>query len=59
MKTRQNKYSFALAHSEVRTKHYVYFRKQWWTQKFFMGGFIQWHMVVFCIWCALLVTSQF
>jgi len=25
MKTRQSKYSFALAHSEVRTKPYVYF----------------------------------
>jgi len=24
-----------------------------------MGGFIQWHMVVICIWCALIVTSQF
>jgi len=28
-------------------------------QKMFMGGFIQWHMVVICIWCALFVTSQF
>jgi len=25
----------------------------------FMGGFVQWHMVVICIWCALFVTSQF
>jgi len=25
----------------------------------FHGGFIQWHMVLICIWCALLVTSQF
>jgi len=25
MKTRQSKYSFALAHSEVRTKPYVHF----------------------------------
>jgi len=24
-----------------------------------MGGFIQWHMVVICIWCALFVMSQF
>jgi len=32
---------------------------QWRTQKIFMGGFIQWHMVVICIWCALFVTSQF
>jgi len=24
-----------------------------------MVGFIQWHMVVICIWCALFVTSQF
>jgi len=24
-----------------------------------MGGFIQWHMVVIYIWCALFVTSQF
>jgi len=23
------------------------------------GYFIQWHMVVICIWCALFVTSQF
>ena len=23
------------------------------------GGFIQWHMLVVCIWCALFVTSQF
>jgi len=32
---------------------------QWRTQKIFMGGFIQWHMVVICIWCALFVTSQY
>ena len=32
---------------------------QWRTQKIFMGGFIQWHMVVICIWCALFVMSQF
>jgi len=25
----------------------------------FHGGFIQWHMVVISIWCALFVTSQF
>ena len=25
----------------------------------FHGGFIQWHMVVICMWCALFVTSQF
>jgi len=24
-----------------------------------MGGFIQWHTVVICIWCALFLTSQF
>jgi len=24
-----------------------------------MGRFIQWNMVVFCIWCALFMTSQF
>jgi len=23
-----------------------------------MGCFIQWHMVVICIWCVLFVTSQ-
>jgi len=23
------------------------------------GGFIQWHMVVICLWCAVFVTSQF
>ena len=32
---------------------------QWRTQKIFVGGFIQWHMVVNCIWCALFVTPQF
>ena len=32
---------------------------QWCTQKIFMGGFTQQHMVVFSIWCALFVTSQF
>jgi len=26
--------------------------------KNFHGGFIQWHMVVISIWCALFVTSQ-
>jgi len=31
---------------------------QWRTQKLFMGGFIQRHRVVICIWCALFVTSQ-
>jgi len=25
----------------------------------FHGGFIQWHMVVNCNWCARFVTSQF
>jgi len=35
-------------------------RLQWRTQKIFMGGvFIQWHMVVICVCCALFVTSQF
>ena len=34
-------------------------RTQWRTQKIFMGGFIQWHMVVICIWCAFFVTSPF
>jgi len=40
----------------------LYFDKtQWRRQKIFMGGFIQWHVVVIsiCIWCALFVTSQF
>ena len=32
---------------------------QWRTQKIFMGCFIQWHMVVICIRCALFVMSQF
>jgi len=35
------------------------FTAQWRTQKIFMRGFIQWRMVVICIWCALFVTSQF
>jgi len=25
----------------------------------FMGGLVQGHMVVICIWCALFVTSEF
>jgi len=25
----------------------------------FHGGFIQWHIMVICIWCALFVTPQF
>ena len=33
--------------------------KQRRTQKIFMGGFIQWHMVVISIWYALFVMSQF
>jgi len=28
-------------------------------ENFHGGWFIQWHMVVICIWCALFVTSQF
>jgi len=24
-----------------------------------MGWFIQWYMVVICIWCVVFVTSQF
>jgi len=28
-------------------------------RKFSWGDFIQWHMVVICIWCALFVTSQY
>jgi len=28
-------------------------------ENFHGGGFIQWHMVVICIWYALFVTSQF
>jgi len=31
---------------------------QWRTQKIFMGGFIQWHMVDICIGCTLFVTSR-
>jgi len=37
--------------------HCMYISKQWRTQKTFMGSFIQWHVVVICIWCALFVTS--
>jgi len=33
--------------------------KQWRTQKIFMGGLVQGHMVVIYFWCALFVTSQF
>ena len=39
------------------TKHSCH--AQWRTQKIFMGGFYQWHMVVIWIWCSLFVTSQF
>jgi len=28
-------------------------------ENFHGGSFIQWHMVVICIWCTLFVTSQF
>jgi len=28
-------------------------------QKVYMGGLIQWHVVVICIWGVLFVTSQF
>jgi len=28
-------------------------------RKFSWGEFIQWHMVVICLWCAFFVTSQF
>jgi len=28
-------------------------------RKFSWGGYIHWHRVVICIWCALIVTSQF
>jgi len=35
-------------------------RSQWRTQKIFMGGgLVQSHKVVICIWCALVVTSEF
>jgi len=33
--------------------------QQWRTQKIFMVGFMQWHMLVICIWYVLFVTSQF
>jgi len=33
--------------------------EQWRTQKIFMGGFIQWHMVLVCLWCVVFVMSQF
>jgi len=29
------------------------------TENFHGGAFIQWQMVVICIWCVLFVTSQF
>jgi len=28
-------------------------------ENFYEGGLIQWHREVICIWCALIVTSQF
>ena len=28
-------------------------------RKFSWGGFIQWHMMVICLWCAVFVKSQF
>jgi len=37
----------------------IYCSWQWRTQNIFIGGFIQWHMGVICIWCPLFVTSQF
>ena len=46
-----------LRHEEDLWKSFCV-RRQWRTQKIFMGGFIQWHMVVICICCALFVTSQ-
>jgi len=36
---------------------YIVHFYQWRTQKIFMGGFIQWHMVVICLWCSVFVTS--
>jgi len=33
--------------------------EQWRTQQIFMGGDIQWNMVVICTCCALFATSQF
>ena len=29
------------------------------SKNFHWRGFIQWHMMVICIWCALFVTSQY
>jgi len=36
-----------------------YHYQQWRTQKILLRCFVEWHMVVICIWCALFVTSQF
>jgi len=35
------------------------FRAVAYAENFHGGGFTQWHRVVICIWCAVLVTSQF
>jgi len=28
-------------------------------ESFHERGFIQWHMMIICMWCALFITSQF
>ena len=44
--------------NNVQNSSAKYMYTQWRTQKLFIGGFIQRHRVVICIWCALFVTSQ-
>jgi len=45
--------------------HYLFFyfiemyRSVAYAENFHGGGFIRWHMVVICIWCALFVTSKY
>ena len=50
--------SWWTTHSAQRQRRGCNSSNQWRTQKLFMGGFIQWHRGVICIWCALFVTSQ-
>jgi len=51
--------TLALVHSTATPEWCRSAHTQWRTQKIFMGGLVQGHMVVICIWCALFLTSQF
>jgi len=51
-------YAHACTNAKFEVFHVICVKPSGVRRNFFWVGFIQWHRVVICIWCALFVMSQ-